>query len=245
MFAAAKTVHIHASQLCNLRCRHCYSVSGPGKHAHLAVDALLAATRQLHDYGYRTIALSGGEPTLYPGFAKLCEGLTRQNYHVSAITNGWRSGELHDLFGAGALQTVGISFDGLRDVHDDVRQRKGSFDRATQTLQAFGGGAGAVVAVTKASLPNLPDLVEHLANAGVAWVQFHPIAQVGRALGQTDYAALSQEALVRLILISQLMASLYPGIRFQCDAMMGKSLPQKSHDLTDEVISPLVIKSNG
>ncbi len=243
MFAADKTVHIHASQLCNFRCLHCYSLSGPGKHAHIPADALLGATRQLFGHGYRRAALSGGEPTLHPEFARLCRGLKAQGFEVSVISNGWQGRDLGALVREGSIDVVGLSFDGPEPLHDRIRVKPGAFARVTETLQALRGRAGAVVSVTQGSLPSLPELVGHLAGAGASWVQFHPISEVGRARENAGMTELPEEALMRLILITNLMRSLYPGVRFHCDAVPGAALNRVEAEAG--LVSPLVIDSDG
>jgi len=59
-------VQVHPSLQCNLRCRHCYSVSGPEQRGALPVETVLDCLEDCAALGYGVLAASGGEPFLYP-----------------------------------------------------------------------------------------------------------------------------------------------------------------------------------
>lgn len=243
-------VHIHASRLCNLSCSHCYSRSSPQAAGGLSAALLLAATTRLANFGYRNASLSGGEPSILHWVGDLCHGLREQGYRVSLITNGWRVERLASWAAAGLLSQVAVSFDGLPHLHDHIRGRKGSFDRALATaerLVSTGVATGAVVAVTNRSLSQLPELVETLVESGLSHIQFHPICQIGRATDAVDdqLNELGEEALIRLLVLTTVFRELWSDVHFSCDAVLGRDLTGIADGLSGKRVSPLVIDENG
>ena len=242
-------LHIHPTRMCNLTCAHCYSRSGPNARGHLALDTLLAGSEHLFTHGYRQASLSGGEPMLYDRIDALCAGLTEQGYKVSIISNGWYCARILKLAQAGHVASVSLSFDGLPCVHDIIRRRQGAFLKALDGLKLLTGAGirtGAVVAVTRNSLPQLPDLVKILVDAGASQVQFHPVAAVGRAAGDPDTCTeLNEEQMLRLLLLTEAFRQLYPDIAFGSDALTGIDISAARLGAVGALISPLVLSETG
>jgi MoaA/NifB/PqqE/SkfB family radical SAM enzyme len=242
-------LHIHPTRMCNLACAHCYSTSGPAQRGHLPLDAILTASASLRDRGYTQASLSGGEPMLYPEIDALCRGLTEQGYAVSVISNGWFPERVLPLSVEGAIRTTSISFDGTACLHDRIRGRKGAFDKALSCLRALvkaGQKAGAVVAVTRAGLPQLPDLVALLVQDGVGQILFHPVAAVGRARAHPDTCTeLDEEQLLRLLLLTQAFGQLYPEVPFGCDAATGMDIRASDLGREGDLITPLILDEEG
>jgi len=53
---------------CNLRCKHCGSIAGSKRPDELSLDECMRVAGELVELGCRRITLSGGEPTMYPGW---------------------------------------------------------------------------------------------------------------------------------------------------------------------------------
>jgi Fe-coproporphyrin III synthase len=68
-----RVLQVHPSLRCNLSCHHCYSSSGPQVGTMLDIGDLWAAVEDAAGIGYETLALSGGEPLLYPDLVPLAE----------------------------------------------------------------------------------------------------------------------------------------------------------------------------
>lgn len=243
-------VQIHPSRFCNYTCLHCYSSSSPDVRDGLPVNTILSTTARLADEGYRLASLSGGEPVLYADFATLAKGLTTQGYRTSVISNGTHPHHLLRAMQAGHVQHAAISIDGPQHLHDTIRQKQGAFKRALiglSTLLDDGQSTGALVSVTQQSLPHLPQVVGDLITHGVQQIQLHPIAAVGRAGQTTDIigAELPQEALMRLILMTEVLSQLYPNVQIDCDAVSGAMLNAQTSAQNGQLISPIIIRDDG
>jgi len=120
---------------CPLRCTHCYSMSGRRPSRQLDLDGMLRvadAIVAMRPYG---VSLAGGEPLLVKDFVQVVERLTAGGLKVALFTGGWslRPDMLEDI--ARLFFRVSVSVDGATAaVHDRIRGRRGSFDRAMQAL---------------------------------------------------------------------------------------------------------------
>jgi MoaA/NifB/PqqE/SkfB family radical SAM enzyme len=92
-------------------------------------DALIAAEPQ-------GIVLAGGEPLTVPGVLDLVDRMRRAGITTTVYTGGWSvtRATVQRLAEAGARVTVSI--DGATsEIHDRIRGRSGSFERALRTVE--------------------------------------------------------------------------------------------------------------
>ena len=212
-FLPDRTVHLHPLDRCNLACSHCYSSSSPARSTVLPVDQMISALPALRAEGYTVISLSGGEPLLYPGLARLSAAARGQGFRVVAISNGFRITPNHpDL--VNALDRVAISFDGMEATHLAMRNHPRAWSAAIaalQHLENIGKPSAAAFTVSARSLPEVPDFVEMCAGLGVASVQLRPLVLAGRAVQDAADMALSPADLARLWVMGQTLTLAYQG----------------------------------
>lgn len=83
-----------------------------------------------------TIQLTGPEPMISKNFIEIIQYLKEKKLRVGITTNGWLlSKHLETLF-ALKVNYIGISIDGLEDVHDKMRGVNGSFKRIIDCFKA-------------------------------------------------------------------------------------------------------------
>ncbi|SDY82640.1 Radical SAM superfamily enzyme, MoaA/NifB/PqqE/SkfB family [Amycolatopsis xylanica] len=120
---------------CPLRCTHCYSESGRRPSRQLRGDDLLRVADAIIALRPENVVLAGGEPLLVDGIFKVAGRLKNAGIHVIVYTGGWslRPSMVEDL--VRVCDEVTVSVDGATaEVHDRIRGRKGSFDRALAAL---------------------------------------------------------------------------------------------------------------
>ena len=121
------------TQACNLACKVCFFRS----HGRLAKEPPLSELIDVVDNLPPTllgITLTGGEPLLRAGIEDVCARLVSRGIAVGVLTNGYFVDRVENLVRRGLLQSVTVSLDGMAPIHDRVRNRKGSFERAVETV---------------------------------------------------------------------------------------------------------------
>ncbi|RMF15382.1 MAG: heme d1 biosynthesis radical SAM protein NirJ [Candidatus Dadabacteria bacterium] len=134
---SAPVVIWNLSRRCNLRCRHCYTVSEdrayPGE---LSTAEALRTIEDLWQAGVRVLILSGGEPLLRPDIFELSEAARERGFYVALSTNGTAIDDQNiERIAAMEYSYVGISLDGIGARHDAFRGREGAFDQALRGLR--------------------------------------------------------------------------------------------------------------
>ena len=145
---------------CPFSCRYCGSRAGRARENELTTDECLDVCRQLGEMGLRRVSLIGGEVFLRRDWAQIVSALTAQGIRVNVITNGYLfTPELLDILKSAAVESVSVSLDGPRDIHDRGRQT-GSYDRAVAAIRALAGAGIPVSVITTLSRESAAALEE-------------------------------------------------------------------------------------
>ena len=126
---------------CNMACRHCFATprNHAGSELTLVDIALLANSLDC----LRSLSLGGGEPFLRDDLAEI-SGLFAERspaLSITITTNGFSAERICGIAEAilnrcpEATLRVILSLDGFKDVHDDMRQSEGAFDRTMETAR--------------------------------------------------------------------------------------------------------------
>ncbi|WP_150046170.1 heme d1 biosynthesis radical SAM protein NirJ [Methylomonas rhizoryzae] len=115
---------------CNLTCKHCYTTSAdidfPGE---LSTPEIYAVMDDLKRFKVPVLILSGGEPLLHPDIFAISQRARDLGFYVALSSNGTCISPANiEQIAAIDYQYIGVSLDGMRDAHDQFRQKPGSFD---------------------------------------------------------------------------------------------------------------------
>jgi MoaA/NifB/PqqE/SkfB family radical SAM enzyme len=120
---------------CPLRCVHCYSESGRRPSRQLSHDDMLRVADAIVSLAPDQIVLAGGEPLAVRRILDVARRLASAGSSVSIYTGGWLLTAPMTEAMTKVLAKVVVSVDGATpDMHDSIRGRKGSFDRAMNAL---------------------------------------------------------------------------------------------------------------
>jgi pyruvate formate lyase activating enzyme len=93
---------------CNLRCRFCHASSMLAlPDEAIPLDAILAHMAERRGW-LDGVVICGGEPTVWPTLAHLCETFRRHGLGVKLDTNGTHPDHLADLLKAGVVDAVAM-----------------------------------------------------------------------------------------------------------------------------------------
>jgi heme d1 biosynthesis radical SAM protein NirJ len=114
---------------CNLTCKHCYTTSAdinfPGE---LTTPEIYQTMEDLRAFGVPVLILSGGEPLLHPDIFAISQRAKDMGFYVALSSNGTLiTAENIEQIASINYQYIGVSLDGMREAHDNFRQKQGSF----------------------------------------------------------------------------------------------------------------------
>jgi len=180
----ARVLQLHPTRACNLRCRHCYSSSGPEERGGLGVDLLRGAIADAAEEGYGAVSVSGGEPLLYPGLPELLDEAGGHGLATAVTTNGMLFDErrLEELRGRCDLLAIGL--DGVPESHDRMRARPGAFaamEGRLEDVREAGLTFGFLFTLTRANAHELGWIADFAIAQGASLLQIHPLEETGRA----------------------------------------------------------------
>jgi len=170
---------------CNLKCRHCYTVSAdvdfPGELTH---DQAMDTLEDLGRFKIPALILSGGEPLDRKDLFDIAER-ARQLVHMLALsTNGTKlHGEAADRVAEIGFDYVGISIDGIGKTNDWFRGVDGAYEdalRGVRECKARGIKVGLRFTLTEGNHECLPDLLRLCDDEGVDKFYLSHLVYAGR-----------------------------------------------------------------
>jgi radical SAM protein with 4Fe4S-binding SPASM domain len=170
---------------CNLKCRHCGSRAGERRSGELSTGESLRVVRELADLGTREISLIGGEAYIRRDWLEIIRAIRMHGMACSMQTGGYRlSAESIRAAKKAGLSGLGVSIDGLEDVHDRLRGVVGSFAETLRVLrqaQDLGLTTSVNTQITALSVPQLDRLLTTIAAAGATYWQVQFTVPMGNA----------------------------------------------------------------
>ncbi|HEU4933003.1 MAG TPA: GDL motif peptide-associated radical SAM/SPASM maturase [Pyrinomonadaceae bacterium] len=193
---------------CDLKCHHCGSRAGKRRADELTTEECLDLVRQLARMGTREVTLIGGEAYLRRDWLQIIREVRDQGMDCTMQSGGLNLTEdrIKAAVDAG-LQGLGISIDGLREVHDQVRGVKGSFDAAFKALDAIqkcGITSSVNTQITSLVIPQLRELMNLFIDAGAKNWQIQLTVAMGRAADNPDLLLQPYELLELMPLLAEL-----------------------------------------
>lgn len=186
------------TRACNLFCIHCYANARQRPLPdELSTGEGKALLEDLASMGVPTVIFSGGEPLLRPDVFHLARYARALGLRTVLSTNG----TLIDAATARRIQEagfhyVGVSLDGLAEVHDRVRGRSGAFKAALDGLlrcRELGVKVGVRFTVHKLNRGDLPGVLDLAGQEGLHRVCIYHLAYAGRGERLRAFALSPQE----------------------------------------------------
>ncbi len=197
------------TQRCNFACIHCGSdckVSSTIKDMPFEdFRKVLESIRKHSEVSSLTVNITGGEPLVRKDLEICGRAIYDMGIAWGIVTNGWLLTEerFRNLLKAG-IHGITISLDGIGDVHDWMRGRKGAYEKAVEAIAMICGFNRAAVnsspylgfsklspadevafdvvtCVNKRSLEQLDELKNELIRLGIRHWRLFTIFPVGRA----------------------------------------------------------------
>jgi radical SAM protein with 4Fe4S-binding SPASM domain len=193
---------------CNLACVHCGSRAAKPRPAELTTAEALDLVLQMRDAGIAEVTLIGGEAYLRADWLTIVRAIRTAGMKCSITTGGLGISAASALAMADAgLQQVSISIDGVRETHDLLRGKPGSWDAAFasfQHLRRAGIDTTCNTQINRLSAPELPLIYADILAAGARAWQLGMTVPMGRAADRPELLLQPSELLDVFPLLNQL-----------------------------------------
>ncbi|GAG81258.1 unnamed protein product, partial [marine sediment metagenome] len=136
-FIAPPVVVWNFTNICNLKCKHCYQSAGKKLPQELSLAKRLNIIDQLAREEVLSIAFSGGEPLMDRDLWPAIEKAKKENMYVSIATNGTLITEkIAKRMAEVGIDYVEISLDSIhQEKHDEFRGTQGAWERAVRGIK--------------------------------------------------------------------------------------------------------------
>jgi 12,18-didecarboxysiroheme deacetylase len=197
----------NCTRRCNLRCVHCYSQSEDRDYEdELTTAEARTMIDDLAAFGAPVLLFSGGEPTVRKDLLELVRYAVGKGLRAVISTNGTLIDDAKAAaFAEIGLSYVGISLDGLREVHDKFRGMPGAYDRALRGLNASrnaGLKVGLRFTINRRNVGEIPAIFDLVEQEKVPRICFYHLVYSGRgsALIEEDLDHAGAREVVNLII---------------------------------------------
>jgi len=171
---------------CNLRCIHCYARAEDESYRgnELTTKEGKAFIDDLALFGVPVILFSGGEPILRKDLPELIDYTVKKGIRAVISTNGTLITEkMAHIFSEYSLSYIGVSLDGIGEVHDAFRGKKGAFDMAIKGIRnakKAGIKVGLRFTINIRNYMEVPKIFDLLEKEDIDRVCFYHLVYAGR-----------------------------------------------------------------
>jgi len=175
----------NVTRRCNLHCVHCYaSASDRPFEGELTTEEALGVIDDLAGFGVPVVLFSGGEPLTRPDLFVLSRHARDRGLRAVLSTNGTliTPGIAREVQAQG-FSYAGVSLDGLQDIHDRFRGKKGAFEESLAGIRACreaGVRVGVRFTITRRNQHDLPAILDLLEEEDVPRFCMYHLAYSGR-----------------------------------------------------------------
>lgn len=184
---------IETTNLCNLRCKHCYAWSGARRPRELSTEAILRLLDEFAEQGVLQVFLTGGEFFAHKDAVQILRHALAKPFSTQVFTNGL-------LITEEKLAAIppGASFFISFDTADPERTVRGKMDfpklrAAFDRMKAHGHAFRTAISVHSNNIHDAEEIFEWCLENGYPrpqWLETHP---VGRALLHPDILLRSEQ----------------------------------------------------
>lgn len=177
---------VETTNLCQLKCKHCYNKSGNKRENELSTDELINILDQYKKLGGISVMLTGGEIFLKDNIIELLDYVVSNFLRIVILTNGYFLKEeiFNKLKQYKDNVAIQISIDGLEENHDFVRGVVGAYCNSIQNIKKL-TDAGLTVSVSctlnEKNRNDIFELTNIVKNLGCASINVGTVSSIGRA----------------------------------------------------------------
>jgi MoaA/NifB/PqqE/SkfB family radical SAM enzyme len=175
----------NSTRTCNLHCVHCYMESDSRNYqGELSTAEAKRMIDDLADFKVPVLLFSGGEPLLRPDFFELAAYAAAKGIRPTLSTNGTLiTRDVAEKIKQIGVGYAGISLDGLREVNDRFRGKKGAFQAAMEGIRncvAANQRVGLRFTINRHNYEELESIFDFIEAENIDRVCFYHLVYAGR-----------------------------------------------------------------
>jgi len=181
----------NVTRACNLKCVHCYARAVDRTYEkELSHEQGLSLIDDMAAFGAPVVLFSGGEPLMRPDLVELARYAVSKGMRAVISTNGTllskdKAKELKEV----GLSYVGVSLDGMEEVNDRFRGKKGAFRDAMAGIincQEVGLKVGLRFTINRMNTAEIPRIFDLLEEYRIPRICFYHLVYAGRGSDLVD-----------------------------------------------------------
>jgi len=182
---------LHITNLCNLKCRHCYAAASEKLNNELTLEEIKDIVDQLVEMDINYITVSGGEPFEREDVFEIIRYIREKGIHVMITSNGTLiTQETIDELKKYDIDSIQISIDShIPEINDEFRGVKGAFEKAVRGIKLCkenGIKVSIMSTLSKINRDNIDNLIEFADSLGVDGFAMERFVPEGRGENEKE-----------------------------------------------------------
>ena len=155
MYDKSKYLNIYLTQACNLRCKHCFMLSGVKLKNEMTADQWKNVLKDFKSIGGEYVTFTGGEALMNPDFEDIVKYASSIGLSVTILSNGvlWTDKLIDSLYGH--VSEIQISLDGINEQTNASVRGKGVFNKVVENIIKIANRGYRTSVATTFTLENL------------------------------------------------------------------------------------------
>ncbi|MFH1642070.1 MAG: radical SAM protein [Nanoarchaeota archaeon] len=187
-----KTLNLHFTNRCNMRCRHCLYFCGEKEikeMAYLEIEKLIKEFSEISG-SQGTLNLFGGEVFLCKNIFAIINLALSENLNVGITTNTNFSRDIINKICRLKISRLAVDIDGANAAsHDWLRGKKGHFKKSLEAIKYFlkaGKFTASNIVLHKKNINEVENILKICQKAGVNFISFYLFTSLGRGKAIED-----------------------------------------------------------
>lgn len=150
-----KMLNIYITNACNLKCKHCFMLSGKKLENELTLGDWMKVLTSFKENGGEFVTFSGGEPLMFKKFPQIISHAHDLGLKSTVLSNGllWSDKLIHDL--ASFIDEIQFSLDGVDEETNSMIRGSGHFEKVVDTIVKFANAGVKTSVATTFTYDNL------------------------------------------------------------------------------------------
>ena len=150
-----KMLNIYITNACNLKCKHCFMLSGNKLENELTLGDWMKVLTSFKENGGEFVTFSGGEPLMFKNFPQIISHAHDLGLKSTVLSNGllWSDKLIHEL--APFIDEIQFSLDGVDEETNSIVRGSGHFEKVVDTIVKFANAGVKTSVATTFTYDNL------------------------------------------------------------------------------------------